>query len=166
MVRESPSKSASNGKNVSFRSSSLMSTNNINQQTNAYIESSDENKIENQRIYRSLSPSKKLESFAYVIGQQPNKAIRESEDNAALSRNNKNVYFAQAIGQSRAINRNKSPLRHVNNNSSNNRSNSNYVKRDSRENSTERILEIHTSPIRKDISKYYFRFLNLLGKGF
>lgn len=135
MVRES-SKPA---KNVSFRASSLISQ---KPEQSYYLAANKQQ--ESHRVYRSLSPSSNLESYATAISQQPSN-LKTFTTQAAEKP--KNVYFAQAIGQGRVTKR-----KHVNNirsplsNLINERSNNN----------DERIYEIHTSPIRKDMSKFRF----------
>lgn len=137
MVRETPSK---NSKNVSFRASSLATnkdSNCINQHDSqqVYYECQ-------QRFYRSLSPNKHTyESYASIIGQEP--ALKKSPEI------NKNVYFAQAIGQSNHYINNKKPsFKAVCNQNKNHN-----VVVDSQSTTAERILEIHTSPVRKEPSK-------------
>ena len=128
MVRESPSK---NSKNVSFRASSLMTktVNNGHMKQTVSQRSYDECQ---QRFYRSLSPSKSTyESYASVIGQEP-------------VSNKKNPYFAQAIGQSNhLINGNKPSF-----------SKNHSGLRNGPSTDSGRFIEIHTSPIRKEISKF------------
>ena len=109
---------------------------------------------ESQRFYRSLSPKQHLDSFAVGLGQQPLtmnssksfsiKSIVKSNQSevGTLSKNNKNVYFAQAIGQAARI---------VNSGTSNN-SMKTALSTDTnpmRGTSAERILEIHSSPVKK-----------------
>ena len=178
MVRESPNK---NSKNVSFRATSLMTNN--NNHSNNYTNNTNQNFQESQRYYRSLSPNKNnLDSYSTTIGHQP-KIYREKcspeksrnnniiyDSNSSTYCHNKNVYFAQAIGQGRVLinrpnfnvnnnsrnNENKNKDRHLNRSSNpiNENINNLSLQKNERSTSAERIMEIHTSPIRKDTSSY------------
>ena len=151
MVRESPKDS----KNLNSRATSLIHAKppplppppSFIGQLNAH-----EGHQESQRFYRSLSPKQQLDSFAVGLGQQPHainssksfsiKSIVKSNQSEAgtLSKINKNVYFAQAIGQARVMNSstvNKPrPALSIETNQL-------------RRTSAERILEIHSSPVKK-----------------